>query len=87
MTEFDPDGSGPDTARAVLNRLSSKQDGTAAAGSTANRKRMTFNNAMEYACERRILSGNPLRHVKWTRPNPGSGTDSVILTPRSRVAW
>ena len=82
MAELDPDGNGPAMARAVLSRLSAEQDGKPAAGSTANRKRMTFNNAMEYACERRILSGNPLRSVKWTRPRTVQALDlRVVVNP------
>ncbi|GAA4378156.1 hypothetical protein GCM10023088_38740 [Actinomadura verrucosospora] len=52
----------------MLNRLSSKQDGPRATGSRATRKRATFNNAMEHACQRRILPINPLPLVNWTCP-------------------
>ncbi|GAA4483791.1 hypothetical protein GCM10023191_005960 [Actinoallomurus oryzae] len=69
-------------ARAALDRLSKKQDGTPAAGSTANRKRMTLNNAMEYACERRILSGNPLKRIRWTKPRIVQALDvRVVVNP------
>jgi hypothetical protein len=53
MSEFLPDGNGMATARAVLDRLSVKKDGKAASASTVIRKRMTLNNALEYACEKR----------------------------------
>ena len=56
-------------ARAILDRISSKQDGTLAAANTANRKRTVLNNLMTYAeLERKLLSGNPLKSVTWSRP-------------------
>ena len=56
-------------ARAILDRISSKQDGTLAAANTANRKRTVLNNLMTYAeVERKLLSGNPLKSVTWNRP-------------------
>ena len=56
-------------ARAILDRLSSKQDGTLAAANTANRKRTVLNNLMTYAAlERKLVSGNPLKSVTWSRP-------------------
>ena len=56
-------------ARAILDRISSKQDGTLAAANTANRKRTVLNNLMTYAAlERKLISGNPLKSVTWSRP-------------------
>ncbi|MFC5754157.1 tyrosine-type recombinase/integrase [Actinomadura rugatobispora] len=82
MADLDPEGKGPELARAVLDRLSVKQDGKAAAGSTVYRKRVTFNNALEYACERRILTGNPLKRVQWTRPRKAHTLDMrVVVNP------
>jgi hypothetical protein len=54
--------------RTLLNRVSRKQDGTAAAANTANRKRAVLNNLMQYAVEVGALPANPLKAVKWTRP-------------------
>jgi hypothetical protein len=54
-------------ARAIPDRISSKQDGTLAAANIANRKRTVLNNLMAYAeVERKLLTGNPLkaRHVE-----------------------
>lgn len=61
---------GPATARcrALLDRISRKQDGTASAANTANRKRAVLNNLMQYAVEVGALPANPLKAVKWTRP-------------------
>lgn len=82
MAELDPEGRGPEIARAVLDRLSVKQDGTPAASSTIYRKRVTFNNALEYACERRILSGNLLKRVQRARPRKVNTLDMrVVVNP------
>jgi integrase len=64
----DPETSGIH-ARAILDRISSKQDDTQAAPNTANRKRAVLNNLMKYAeLERNLISGNPLKSVMWTKP-------------------
>lgn len=56
-------------ARAVLDRISSKQDGTLAAANTANRKRTVLHNVMTYAeFERKLITGNPLKSITWTNP-------------------
>ncbi|WP_329085082.1 tyrosine-type recombinase/integrase [Actinomadura citrea] len=82
MSDFGPDRQGPQLARQVLDRLSRRQDGSPAAGSTATRKRATFNNAMEYACERRVLPVNPLTLVRWTRPRVAQTLDlRVVANP------
>jgi integrase len=75
-------GSGSARARAMLDRLSRKQDGKPAAANTANRKRIVLNNAMEYACEIGALSANPLKSVKWTRPRTMTTVDPrVVINP------
>lgn len=56
-------------ARAILDRINSKQDETRAAPNTANRKRAVLNNLMTYAeRERKLISGNPLKSITWTEP-------------------
>jgi hypothetical protein len=56
--------------RALLDRISKKQDGTAAAANTANRNRAVLNNMLQCAAEIGIgtLPANPLRPVRWTGP-------------------
>jgi site-specific recombinase XerD len=72
----------PARARAILDRLSRKQDGKPAAANTANRKRIVINNAMEYACEIGALPANPLKSVKWTRPRTLTTVDPrVVISP------
>ena len=68
VTELEKPGTGPVRARALLDRISKKQDGKLAAANTANRKRTTLNNAMQYAVELNLLTANPLKAIKWTRP-------------------
>lgn len=56
-------------ARAILDRINSKQDNTRAAPNTANRKRAVLNNLMTYAeRERKLITGNPLKSITWTEP-------------------
>jgi hypothetical protein len=60
--------------------LSRKQDGTAAAANTANRKRAVLNNLMQYAVETGALPANPLKAIKWTRPR-------TLKTVDLQTAW
>lgn len=66
-------------ARAVLDRISRKKNGKIAAANTANRKRMTLNNAMGYAQEITPLIGNPLKAVKWTKPRLLTTVDPRVV--------
>jgi hypothetical protein len=68
VSELARPAAGAARCRALLERISRKQDGTAAAANTANRKRAVLNNLMQYAVETGVLSANPLKAVKWTRP-------------------
>jgi hypothetical protein len=68
-------GTGAARCRALLNRISRKQDGTAAAANTANRKRAVLTNLMQYAVEVGALPANPLKAVKWTRPRTLKSVD------------
>lgn len=75
-------GIGPARVRAMLERLSRKQDGKPAAANTAMRKRIVINNAMEYACEIGALPANPFKSVKWVRPRTLSTVDPrVVISP------
>lgn len=73
------DDGGPVLVRAVLDRISRKQDGALAAANTANRKRMVLNNAMEYACEISALPANPLKRVKWAKPRTAKAVDPRVV--------
>ncbi|HEY0696705.1 MAG TPA: integrase, partial [Micromonospora sp.] len=54
----------PDVVRAVLAALGTKLDGGRAAPDTLRRKRMTLTNALAYAVERELLTGNPLADLR-----------------------
>jgi site-specific recombinase XerC len=79
-------GTGAARCRALLDRVSRKQDGTAAAANTANRKRAVLNNLMQYAVEIGALPANPLKAVKWTRPRTLKTVDprTVINSDQAR---
>jgi integrase len=54
----------PDTLRDIVSAIGSKLDGSPAASSTARRKRMTLQNALDFAVERGLLRTNPISEVK-----------------------
>jgi hypothetical protein len=61
MAELAEPDTGAVRARAILDRISKKQNGKLAAANTANRKRAALNNIMKYAVvERKILPASPL---------------------------
>ena len=69
MAELAEPDTGAVRARAILDRISKKQNGKLAAANTANRKRAVLNNIMKYAvAERKILPASPLDGITWTRP-------------------
>ena len=70
-------------ARAILDRINSKQNGKRAAPNTANRKRAVLNNLMTYADrERKLLSGNPLKAITWSEPRQLKTVDPrCVLNP------
>jgi site-specific recombinase XerD len=80
-------GTGATRSRGLLNRISRKQDGTAAAANTANRKRAVLNNLMQYAVETGVLPANPFKAVKWTRPRTIETVDprTVVNSAEARL--
>lgn len=77
----------PATVRLALDALSTKLDGTSAAATTANRKRMVFHQALEYAVELRVIEVNPLDRVKWKAPKMTDAVDrrSVVNPTQARA--
>lgn len=65
----------PSLVRVALDALSLKQDGTAAADNTVNRKRTVFSNCLRYAVERELLTVLPLAKVDWTPPETDDEID------------
>lgn len=78
ISDLSPDTEGTIHARAVLDRVARKQNGQPAA-TTVARKRMTFNNALEYACERGVIPSNPMGKVKYTRQRAVTAIDLAIV--------
>ncbi|MFJ8625834.1 tyrosine-type recombinase/integrase [Kitasatospora sp. NPDC093550] len=64
-----------DTVRLALEALSRLLNGGVAADNTITRKRMVFNNALQYAVERRKLPTNPLQFVDWSPPETDDEID------------
>ncbi|MEU8320680.1 tyrosine-type recombinase/integrase [Nonomuraea sp. NPDC048881] len=79
MTAFEEPGKGALLTRGVLDRISRTKDGRTAAANTANRKRMSLNNAMEYAVEIGALPSNPLKAVKWVKPRTLTSVDPRVV--------
>ncbi|MEU2582547.1 site-specific integrase [Streptomyces avermitilis] len=65
----------PSVVRTALGALKLKQDGTAAAENTVNRKRTVFSNCLRYAVERELLTALPLDKVDWTPPETDDEID------------
>jgi integrase len=86
VAELGSPGLGAARCRTLLDRVSRKQDGTAAAANTANRKRAVLNNLMQYAIEVGALPANPLKAVKWTRPRTLKSVDprTVVNSDQAR---
>jgi len=66
----------PATLRVVLSAIGSKLDGTPAAATVVNRKRMVLSNALSYAVEQGVLPTNPLGTLKWKPPKASHAVDS-----------
>jgi len=58
----------PGTMRAVLDSTGILLNGSPAAPATIRRNHTILHNALEYAVERQLLPGNPIKSVKWTAP-------------------
>ncbi|MFB7931871.1 hypothetical protein ACFC4C_22500 [Streptomyces sp. NPDC056039] len=61
--------------RTAPDALILKQDGTAAAENTVNRKRPVFSSCLRYAVERELLTSLPLDKVDWTPPKTDDEID------------
>jgi integrase len=69
----------PATARAVLDALKLKLDGTAAAAETVRRKRRTLVNAANYAVDLGELRENPITAVRWQKPKVSNQVDPRVV--------
>ncbi|WP_329482249.1 hypothetical protein OG555_08470 [Kribbella sp. NBC_01484] len=68
--------------RRVLDALSIRQDGKAAAASTVARRRATFHGALQYGVELRFFAANPIDTVSWSSPKHDEEVDRrVVVNP------
>ncbi|WP_202805937.1 tyrosine-type recombinase/integrase [Actinopolymorpha alba] len=74
------------TIRCVLDALASRLDGTAAAATVFNRKRMVLSNALDYAVELELLNENLVGKVKRNAPKARTTVDrrSVVNPSQAR---
>ncbi|AVT32471.1 integrase [Plantactinospora sp. BC1] len=68
LADFDDPSTGPELTRRALDALALRLDGRPAAPRTVARKRAVFYNALAYAVELGILSGNPIDRITWKTP-------------------
>jgi integrase len=72
-----------DLVRSALRAISQCEDGSPAAATTFRRKRYVFNNALRYACERKLIAANPLSIVQWKSPEVAEVVDRrVVVNPK-----
>lgn len=74
-------------ARAVLDSLRLKLDGTAAAAETVRRKRRTLVNALHYAVDLGEFKENPVTRIRWKKPKVAGEVDPrVVANPEQARA-
>ncbi|MZD58847.1 tyrosine-type recombinase/integrase [Streptomyces sp. SID5606] len=66
-------------ARAVLDALKLKLDGTAAAAETVRRKRRTLVNALHYAVDLGEFKENPITGIRWKKPKVAGEVDPRVV--------
>src|SRR5215831_7491326 len=76
----------PAVMRAVLDAAVTQLNGQPAAPWTARTNRAILANALEYAVEMRVLSGNPIKAIKWEPPKTTQEVDrrSVVNPGQAR---
>jgi integrase len=73
----------PRQLRRALDAMTLRLDGRAAAPTTVRRKRAVLNNALQYAVETELLSGNNLSRVGWRVPKDTEIVDRrVVVNPQ-----
>jgi hypothetical protein len=73
----------PATMRTVLAAAGTLLDGRAAAPSTIRRNRTILHNALEYAVERRLLTRNAVKAIKWKAPKLRTRLTGAASSTRS----
>ncbi|MBI4942486.1 MAG: tyrosine-type recombinase/integrase [Actinobacteria bacterium] len=74
-------------ARALLEALTRKLDGTLAAPTTVARKRALIHNAFEFAVEQEVFPANPIARVRWKAPKVRDSFDPrTVISPHQARA-
>jgi integrase len=73
-------------ARAALDALTRRLDGTTASAATIRRKRAIFHNALGYAVDAERLSSNPLPLIQWRAPEQVAEEVDPACVPDPRQA-
>lgn len=74
-------------ARALLDALARKQDGTQAAATTIARKRALIHNVFELAVERELFAANPVARIRWKAPKVRDTFDPrAVINPEQARA-
>jgi integrase len=77
----------PAVTRTVLDAMTRKADGTAAAPGSVQRQRGVLVNLCEYAVERRLLGRNPVTTLAWKVPRTVPAVDRrVVVNPKQARA-
>ena len=75
----------PAIMRGVLSAAGTLLDGSPAAPSTVRRYRAILHNALEYAVERRLLTRNPVKAIKWKAPKTRHEIDRRCVVNHSQA--
>ncbi|MEO3744940.1 tyrosine-type recombinase/integrase [Plantactinospora sp. B5E13] len=88
LADLEDPTTGPELTRRALDRLALRLDGRPAAPKTVARKRAVFYNALAYAVELGILSGNPIDRITWKTPKAVETVDRrrAAINPRQARA-
>ncbi|MBL7492493.1 tyrosine-type recombinase/integrase [Frankia sp. AgB1.9] len=74
-----------DVARAALVALSHRLDGKQAAANTISRRRILFNQVVNFAIARGDLDANPLQRAQWTPPRQVVVVDRRVVVDHTRA--
>jgi integrase len=85
LAVFDDIEAGNDLTRRALDTLAHRMDGKPASANTVNRKRAVFFNALDYAVERRLISGNPVSRINWSAPRTSGTVDRRCVVNQAQA--
>ncbi|GHH63730.1 integrase [Streptosporangium violaceochromogenes] len=77
----------PQSVRSLLDTATTRLDGKRAATSTVLRNKTILQNALDYAVELKLLTRNPIKDMKWKRPQNSYEVDrrSVVNHAQARA--